>query len=61
METLIKDPIAVHHHPNLGLSNFNLPYTEKLVREVISLPMFPELTNSQIEYVINCVKEFYSI
>ena len=60
VETLIKDPIAVHQHPNLGLSHFKLPYTEKLAEQVISLPMFPELTNEQIKYVIDCLKEFYS-
>lgn len=59
VETLIKDPIAVHHHPNLRLSHFKLPYTEKLAKEVISLPIYPELTQEQIDYVINCVKEFY--
>jgi dTDP-4-amino-4,6-dideoxygalactose transaminase len=59
VETLIKDPIAVHCHPNLNLSHFSLPYTEKLAKEVISLPIYPELTQEQIDYVINCLKEFY--
>ncbi len=59
VETLIKDPIAAHHHPNLGLSHFKLPYSEQLAKEVISLPMYPELTNEQVEYVIVCLKEFY--
>ena len=60
VETLIKDPVAVHQHPALGLSHFHLPYTEQLAKEVISLPMYPELTNEQIEYVINCLRNFYS-
>jgi dTDP-4-amino-4,6-dideoxygalactose transaminase len=60
VETLIKDPIAVHKHPGLNLSHFQLPFTEKLAEEVISLPMYPELTQEQIDYVINSVKEFYS-
>ncbi|MBL7142507.1 MAG: DegT/DnrJ/EryC1/StrS family aminotransferase [Candidatus Pacebacteria bacterium] len=60
VETLIKDPIANHHHLNLGLSSFKLPYTEKLAKEVISLPLYPELTQEQIEYVIECVKNFYA-
>ncbi len=60
VETLIKDPIANHRHPNLGLSHFQLPYSEKLAKEVISLPMYPELTQEQIEYVVGCLKEFYS-
>ncbi len=59
VETLIKDPIANHHHEKLGLSDFKLPYTEKLAQEVISLPLYPELTQEQTEYVIECVKNFY--
>lgn len=59
VETLIKDPVANHKQPGLGLSNFNLPYSEKLAKEVISLPLYPELTQEQINFVINCVKEFY--
>jgi len=59
VETLIKDPIANHKQPGLGLSHFNLPYSEKLAEQVISLPMYPELTQEQIEYVIDSVKEFY--
>jgi dTDP-4-amino-4,6-dideoxygalactose transaminase len=59
VETLIKDPVPLHFHKPLGLSHFQLPFTEQLAKEVISLPMYPELTNEQVEYVINCVKEFY--
>jgi len=59
IETLIKDPIAVHHHVGLGLSSFNLPFTEELAKKVISLPIYPELTNDQADYVISCVKDFY--
>lgn len=59
VETLIKDPIANHHQPNLGLSHFKLPYTEKLAKEVISLPIYPELTQEQIKYTIDCVRSFY--
>ena len=59
VETLVKDPIANHRQPGLGLSHFQLPYTEKLAKEVISLPMYPELAQEQIEYVIECVRKFY--
>jgi len=59
VETLIKDPIALHHHPALGLSNFRLPYTEQLAEEVISLPIYPELTKGEIKYVIDCIRKFY--
>lgn len=59
IETLIKDPVPLHHHPALGMSYFQLPYTEKLSEEVISLPMYPELSNQQIQYIIGCIREFY--
>ena len=58
IETLIKDPIPTHFHKGLNL-NFKLPYTELFAKEVISLPMYPELTDKQVEYVIRSVKEFY--
>ncbi len=59
VETLIKDSVANHKQPGLGLSHFYLPYSEQLAKEVISLPMYPELTNSQVDYVINCIHNFY--
>lgn len=60
VETLIKDPIPNHWHKGLDLSHFTLPYTEQLAKEVISLPMYPELTNEQVDYVIDRVHGFYS-
>lgn len=59
VETLIKDPVANHKHSGLGLEHFSLPYTEQLADEVISLPMYPELTDEQVQYVIEQVKNFY--
>jgi dTDP-4-amino-4,6-dideoxygalactose transaminase len=60
VETLIKDPIPNHWQKGLGLSGFKLPITERLADEIVSLPMYPELDEEQIQYVISCVKEFYS-
>jgi dTDP-4-amino-4,6-dideoxygalactose transaminase len=59
VETLIKDPKPTHFHKGLNLRRFKLPLTERLAKEVISLPMYPELENSQVDYVIEKVKEFY--
>jgi dTDP-3-amino-2,3,6-trideoxy-4-keto-D-glucose/dTDP-3-amino-3,4,6-trideoxy-alpha-D-glucose/dTDP-2,6-dideoxy-D-kanosamine transaminase len=61
VETLIKDPVANHLQRGLGLSHFKLPISERLAKEVISLPMYPELNNEQIDYVIRCVKDFYHV
>ena len=59
VETLIKDPVANHKHPGLGLDHFLLPYTEQLAEEVISLPCYPELTDEQAQWVVSSIKDFY--
>jgi len=59
IETLISWPKPNHSHPNLHLDHFKLPETEKLCRTVVSLPMFPELKNEEIQYVIDAVNRFY--
>jgi dTDP-4-amino-4,6-dideoxygalactose transaminase len=33
---------------------------EKACREVLSLPMYPGLTDEQVNFVCDSVKEFYS-
>lgn len=60
IETLIKDPVPNHWHRGLGLSQFHLPFSERLAKEVISLPMYPELTNAQVDYAIDCIRKFYA-
>ena len=59
VETLIKDPVPNHWQKGLGLFHFKLPYTEQLAKEVISLPMYPELTEEQVKYTINSIRNFY--
>jgi len=60
IETLAKWTIPNHFQPSLKLNRFKLPVTEKISEQVISLPMYPELTNEQVEYVIDCFKKFYA-
>ena len=59
VEVLISWPIPVHKQKALGLSHFKLPKTEQISAEVLSLPMYPELTNDEAEIVINAVKAFF--
>jgi len=44
----------------LGYEKDQLPNSEKASREVISIPIYSELTRAQQEYVANTIKEFYS-
>lgn len=59
IETIVSNPIPVHKQRGLGLSHFTLPKTELFAKEVISLPLIPELDEQQIIYVINAIKSFY--
>lgn len=59
IEILISWAKPMHHHEALGLKHFHLPKTEQLSNEVLSLPMYPELSDEQAEYVIETILNFY--
>jgi dTDP-4-amino-4,6-dideoxygalactose transaminase len=60
VEVLISWPKPLHKQKALGLSNFSLPMTERISGEVVSLPMCPELTGEEVQFVIKSVREFFS-
>jgi dTDP-4-amino-4,6-dideoxygalactose transaminase len=54
-------PVPIHlqdAYRSLGLEKGQFPVAEKGAGEVVSLPMYPELTAEQIEYVADEVKNF---
>lgn len=56
-------PCALHLQPcfaPLGYGNGSLPVAEAAMRDAISFPVFPELTDAQRTRVIEMVSEFYS-
>ncbi|RMG13904.1 MAG: DegT/DnrJ/EryC1/StrS family aminotransferase [Planctomycetota bacterium] len=58
--TGIHYPRPVHLQPayaHLGLREGSLPEAERAAREVLSLPMFPELTDAEVERVVRAVRE----
>lgn len=59
--TQIHYPVPIHMQEAaqfLGYRKGDLPVTEKVAGEVLSLPMFPELAESQIDRVAATVTEF---
>lgn len=60
IETLVSWPVALHQQGMLGLRSDALPVTEHLVGHVVSLPLFPELRDDQVDYVAQKVSEFYA-
>jgi len=60
IQTMIHYPVPVHKqnaYLNLGL-NVHLPITEKICDEILSLPIFSEMENEEIEQVVNYIKYF---
>ena len=55
-------PIPLHLQPvfkYLGYKKGDFPVSEKITSEIISLPMFPEISDGQIDYICDKVKEFF--
>ena len=54
-------PVALHRQPcfaHLQPIAGGLPHTEQAMAEVISLPIYPELTDAQQDAVVMAIREF---
>lgn len=59
IQTNIHYPIAPHNQEAYKeFSDLSFPITEKIHREVLSLPISPVLTDSEVEYVVEMVNEY---
>jgi len=61
IETLIHYPIPIHLQKafkELGYRRGDFPWTEQYAREILSLPFFPEMTESEMEEVATQIKIF---
>lgn len=56
---LISWPKPTHHHPALNLQHYSLPVTERLSREVVSMPMHPALNDGEVRYVTSTIRRFF--
>ena len=56
IETISHYPIPLHHQKAFSeLSNLNLPISEKLHREVISLPLYPGIPMENLEFIVKVI------
>jgi len=60
VEVFVHISKPLYKHKKLNLSSVTLKNNEKICGEILSLPIYPELKESQLDYVINCIKTFYN-
>ncbi len=61
IETLIHYPYLLHEQKifrSSGAGKQSLPSAEKIVHEILSLPLYPELENAEVEAVCDAIEEF---
>ncbi len=61
IETLIHYPVPIHlqkAYKELGYKKRDLPVTAKCSQEILSLPLFPEMTESEIREVTHHIRSF---
>ena len=59
VETLVHWPKGMWEHKGLGLGHPDLPETERICREVLSLPMSAETTEEHVDITVQCIREFF--
>lgn len=62
--TGIHYPIPIHlqqAYEACSCAAVTLPVTERVTREILSLPMYPELSQQQVEYICECIREFLTL
>ena len=61
VETLLHWPKPMWEHAGLGLGRCRLPETERICREVLSLPMSAETTPEEVEITVDCIRAFFAM
>ncbi|HLD79085.1 MAG TPA: DegT/DnrJ/EryC1/StrS family aminotransferase [Candidatus Nanoarchaeia archaeon] len=64
IETKVHYPIPLHLQEaakELGYKEGDFPVTEKQAKRILSLPIYPELTDEQVNGVIGAIKSFFSV
>lgn len=63
VDTRIHYPIPIHLQEaakDLGYSKGAFPNAERYALSMISLPIYPELGNDEVQYIVDVIKQFFS-
>lgn len=62
IDVLIHYPIPIHlqhAYKELNVKEGSLPVTEKVSKEIVSIPVYPELEKQEVDYIISKIKEYF--
>ncbi|MFA4873673.1 MAG: DegT/DnrJ/EryC1/StrS family aminotransferase [Patescibacteria group bacterium] len=62
IETAIHYPVPIHLDKaaeKLGYVTGSFPVTEWLAQRILSLPVYPELTAAELNYIVETIKKYY--
>jgi dTDP-4-amino-4,6-dideoxygalactose transaminase len=56
-------PVPVHQQPTYQgrVGEESLPITELIAKEIVSVPMYPQLHKEEVQSVINLISQFYQL
>ncbi len=63
VSTAVNYPLPLHLqevYKKLGYRSGDFPNSELAAKQVVSLPIYPELTSGEIELIVSLIKEFYA-
>ena len=61
VDTAVYYPVPLHVQKcfaDLGYKEGGLPESERAARETLALPIFPEMTQAEMDYVVRCIRDF---
>ncbi len=64
IETGLHYPVPLHlqkAYEHLGYKKGDFPVAEQVAEKLLSLPIYPEMTEAQVEYVADSIKSFYTL
>jgi dTDP-4-amino-4,6-dideoxygalactose transaminase len=63
IETKIHYPVPIHLQPgaaSLGYRRGDFPVCEDQSRNILSLPIYPQLSDDQVQHVVSAIRNFYA-